>query len=303
MLKYEYLNNLSIHLLNQKKDTSQVIPFYTDVNIELLDQNLFKKHASDTSCYNLDSFQNYLFNSAVLFVLHDCKYMTEKNNNFHNFSISFFQFINNEIPKSAWKFIFKKYIYNYARFINKNTVSYMENFLTNHNFDQKTITYLLDFYNSLPQENYLIYKEDNMIPDASFYLEDIRGDIVSLNDFKGKILYIDIWASWCGPCRQQFPHAEKLKSNLSKRQLKKINFIYISIDNDHDKWQKSLDALNLTGYQFISPANKSNGAGQYFNVSSIPRYILIDANGDIINNNAKRPSDSSLLSELLELIK
>ena len=116
------------------------------------------------------------------------------------------------------------------------------------------------------------------------------------------MLYVDIWASWCGPCRNQFPHAEKLKSNLSRRQLKKINFIYISIDNDYDKWKKSLNKLNLSGHQFISPANKLDGAGKYFNVSSIPRYILIDANGDIIDDNAKRPSDANLLSELLELI-
>ena len=134
-------------------------------------------------------------------------------------------------------------------------------------------------------------------------MKNINGEQVSLNDFKGKVLYVDIWASWCGPCRKQFPYSKKLKTQLSKRQLKKIEFIYISIDNDSEKWKKSINDLDVDGLHFLSPASHPNGAGVYFEAFSIPRYILIDRNGIIIHHNAKRPSDPKLIDDLLHLIK
>ena len=70
-----------------------------------------------------------------------------------------------------------------------------------------------------------------------FTLKTDLGKHVNLDDFIGKILYIDIWASWCGPCRKQFPYSKELKHKFSKRQ-QKIKFIYISIDNDYEKWKK-----------------------------------------------------------------
>ena len=153
----------------------------------------------------------------------------------------------------------------------------------------------------------LPFEKDNIVDEkivieSVFYLEDIHGKQINFSDFTGKILYIDIWASWCGPCRKQFPYAKALKKKFSKKQLKKIEFIYISIDTDYAKWKTSLDQLGLDGNQFISPSNKLNSAGSYFQASSIPRYILIDKKGEIINNNAKRPSDETLFDDLLELI-
>ena len=63
-----------------------------------------------------------------------------------------------------------------------------------------------------------------------------------------------------------------------------------------------IDALDIKGIHFISPSNLSNGAGTYFEAFSIPRYILIDKTGNILNKNAKRPSDQTLFNDLLELI-
>ena len=63
-----------------------------------------------------------------------------------------------------------------------------------------------------------------------------------------------------------------------------------------------MSKFNLDGHHFISPANKVNSAGTYFEISSIPRYLIIDKNGEIINQNAKRPSDETLLQDLLDLI-
>ena len=90
---------------------------------------------------------------------------------------------------------------------------------------------------------------------------------------------------------------------MSKRQLKKIKFIYISIDNNYDRWKSTIKDIGVDGHHFISPANQYYSVSDYFNVSGIPRYIIIGKDGQIIQENAKRPSDSTLLSDLLQLIQ
>ena len=82
--------------------------------------------------------------------------------------------------------------------------------------------------------------------------------------------------------------------------MKKIKFIYISIDNDHEKWKETLNKLDLSGYQFISPANNNNGAGNYFQISSIPRYIIIDKNGNALAGFTAltKPSSKKFINEI-----
>ena len=134
-------------------------------------------------------------------------------------------------------------------------------------------------------------------------MEDLKGEITNLDKYKGKVIYLDLWASWCGPCRQQFPYSKSLKKKFTRKQQKKISFIYISIDTNHSKWKQSIDALDIDGDHFISPASHTNSAGKYFQAASIPRYIIIDKKGIVIDNNAKRPSDNSVFDDLKKLIE
>ena len=78
--------------------------------------------------------------------------------------------------------------------------------------------------------------------------------------------------------------------------------MYISIDNDYSKWKKSLKQLNIEGDNFISPSKINNSVSDFFQVSSIPRYIIIDKLGNIVDSNAKRPNDVSLHDDLIELL-
>lgn len=130
---------------------------------------------------------------------------------------------------------------------------------------------------------------------------DKNGKPVSLESFKGKVVYVDFWASWCGPCRQQFPFSAKMHESLSDKQKKKIVFLYISIDDNEDTWQKSIRDLKIIGEHAISKGGWRSEVCKVFGISSIPRYMIVDKNGKVIEENAPRPSDPDLLQKLIKL--
>ncbi|MCZ2249134.1 MAG: TlpA family protein disulfide reductase [Bacteroidia bacterium] len=133
-------------------------------------------------------------------------------------------------------------------------------------------------------------------------LHDVNGKEIFLEQFKGKVVYIDFWASWCGPCRQQFPFSKKLYQSFTKKQLDKIVFLYISIDDNEEAWKNAINTLGIEGVNGISKGGWSSDICSYFQINSIPRYMIMDKHSKIIENNAKRPSDETLKDDLLKLI-
>jgi thiol-disulfide isomerase/thioredoxin len=138
--------------------------------------------------------------------------------------------------------------------------------------------------------------------EGAFHMETAEGKPVSFDDFKGKVIYVDFWASWCGPCRAQAPFAIELKEKFTEAERKKIVFLYISIDQDAEAWKSAVEKLNLDGIQTISDPNAPNGASSYFQISSIPRYMIVDPSGKIVNPNAPRPGDPAIYDILKKLI-
>ena len=125
----------------------------------------------------------------------------------------------------------------------------------------------------------------NFPPD--FQAKDINGKTYSLKDFKGKYLYIDMWATWCGPCRREMPYLIELEK---KMEGKNITFLGLSTDED-----KAASGRNQSGIGRNSPAfNFCLGEGVnsngIYNIDGIPHFILIDPDGKIINPKAVRPS-------------
>lgn len=138
---------------------------------------------------------------------------------------------------------------------------------------------------------------------APFTLTNMKGEEITLDKFKGKVVYIDFWASWCGPCRKQFPFAKELKNKLSKKQKKKVEFLYISIDNGEKVWKNAIEKMEIEGYHVLSPGGWQSKVCQYFNIRSIPRYMLLDKKGRIAEANAKRPGQEGILEDIARLVK
>ncbi len=138
--------------------------------------------------------------------------------------------------------------------------------------------------------------EGNQAPD--FSLQDVNGKMVNLKDLQGKYIYIDFWATWCGPCIKEIP---SLKKTEEEYQGKNIVFVSISYDKaaDHDKWKNYVVENKLAGVQLIADESMRTLYNKTFNIDLIPRFILLDPNGKIVSGNAPRPS-SPKLKELLE---
>ncbi len=123
-----------------------------------------------------------------------------------------------------------------------------------------------------------------------FKYENHNGGFTSLEDLKGKLIYIDIWATWCGPCKKEIPYLEKI---IKKYKGKNIEFVSISVDSekDRDKWKKMVDEKGLKGIQLFADKSFKSDFIRFYNVNLIPRYLLIDKEGKIITAQAPRPSD------------
>ena len=128
---------------------------------------------------------------------------------------------------------------------------------------------------------------------VDFTYENFNGDTTSLENLKGKLLYIDIWATWCGPCIKEMPYLKKLVAEYIG---KEIEFVGISIDseNDYDKWRKMVVEKDIGGIQLYNREGLDSQFMKAFSVSIIPRFMMIDAKGNIITGNAPRPSSSNV---------
>jgi thiol-disulfide isomerase/thioredoxin len=137
-----------------------------------------------------------------------------------------------------------------------------------------------------------------------FSLKDLDGKSVSLKDFRGKVVYMDIWASWCQPCLWQFPHLPKVKESLSKKELKDIVFLYVNVNTTEEAWREAVKTHQLSGVHLFCAGTNNNPVMQAYGTSGIPHYALIDRKGNLISNSPPRPSQpEKLVKALKEAVK
>ncbi len=132
---------------------------------------------------------------------------------------------------------------------------------------------------------------------AGVVLQDRNGNVVDFSAFRGKYVYIDMWASWCVPCLREVPVLQQLEKKLKN---KKVAFVSISIDASQDAWKKKMDEKNMHGHQLWNPEGT---LGKALNVKGIPFFAIYDPDGNLYMHGAPRPSQGPGLVELLEGLK
>ncbi len=164
-------------------------------------------------------------------------------------------------------------------------------------------------YKSYTDEAYLNKKLDKVMkpwkhlmsgkvaPD--FKAITMAGEEIKLSDLRGKRIYVDVWATWCGPCIAEIPALQKLESELHDMD---IEFVSISIDEEKDKekWQNFVIEKELSGHQLIAEGAWKSELAIAYNIKGIPRFMVIDKDGKLVSANAPRPSDPGAKLMLLK---
>lgn len=140
-------------------------------------------------------------------------------------------------------------------------------------------------------------RKGSRLPDFSF--TDTEGKRVALSQFRGKYVLIDCWATWCGPCKIQLPHLEKVMDRYGD---KNIVFIGISSDKNKAAWQKMVKDRHMRGVQLNEPDAEAEFF-TLFRVNAIPRFILLSPDGTVYDAHLPRPSDAALTALLDTLLK
>ena len=128
-----------------------------------------------------------------------------------------------------------------------------------------------------------------------FTMNDEAGNPKKLSDFRGQILLIDFWASWCGPCRKENPNVVKM---YEKYKDKGFEILSVSLDKDKDRWLGAIEKDNLTWSHVSDLQGWKNEAAALYGVRSIPETVLLDSEGKIIARKLRGPMLEAKLAEI-----
>jgi thiol-disulfide isomerase/thioredoxin len=193
--------------------------------------------------------------------------------------------------------------------------------LKQENHEKYLIKFFENFKSSYPKSNYIKYLEPG-INKVIEYHKKIKKDLPktvklieneSINSleellvqFQGQKIYVDLWATWCGPCKEEFQYNKNIDIILKNHNYIKL---FISIDDSENKkkWLEQIKFYELNGFHFLANRSFQIDFANKFTLRkgsfAIPQYLIIDKKGAVINNDAPRPSESDELNKLLKTLK
>jgi thiol-disulfide isomerase/thioredoxin len=171
---------------------------------------------------------------------------------------------------------------------------------------------LIDDYNKFSRDkdyvDYLVklHKKRSDIqpgkPAPDFSLVDMKNETVNLTKFKGKVIYINFWGSWCAPCLDELPAykelAEKYKTNNN------VVFISVALEyRNFDTWRDYLRGQQISGVHLYAERQFDNEVCKKYLITGVPTCVLIDSQGKIVSTDAPRPVDKNVADEINTLLK
>lgn len=131
-----------------------------------------------------------------------------------------------------------------------------------------------------------------------FAVTDPDGKVVKLSEIKepGKYTFMDLWASWCGPCRAAIPHVKEMAEKYGD----KLKVVSVSVDENDAAWRKAMKEENMSWSQFHAVGDQMNELSNIFFLQSIPRLVVLDPEGRIICSTFSPDVVSDCLSERLK---
>jgi len=137
-------------------------------------------------------------------------------------------------------------------------------------------------------------------PFTDIVMEDPDGNIKKLSELKGKLILVDFWASWCGPCRRENPNVVALYNDYKD---KNFEIFGVSFDRDYEKWKKAIEDDGLTWHHVSDLQYWNSAAGKLYGVRSIPHTVLINPEGIIIAKNLRGDELREKVAEFSESLK
>ncbi|WP_316822261.1 TlpA disulfide reductase family protein [Pedobacter gandavensis] len=125
----------------------------------------------------------------------------------------------------------------------------------------------------------------------NFSYPDNKGKVISLGDLKGKVVLIDVWATWCGPCKAEIPYLKKLEEEFKGTDLSVVSVSFDELE-DKEKWIQMIKDEKLGGTHLF--AGGWADFAQYYKIRGIPRFMVYDREGKIVTVDAPRPSNPAL---------
>jgi thiol-disulfide isomerase/thioredoxin len=289
-IKFQYWYLLLAHpvrLSNMKTGQTKLISLP-----EIMTQALDFKKINLTENLQSEPFRKFLFYYVTYFNSKENKF--EKYKDGSKAAIDKFNFADNNLKGEIMQYYLASYLNENCNLISpsilKSLVSNLES-----KIKEKISIKCAEAINKKE-----VVAEIKVVKDE-WALVDTANKPLPISLMKGKIVYIDFWATWCGPCRKEFPSSMAMIEKLTEKQKKKIEFLFISIDEDKTPWKTAIEKNKFGGKHGWIMGGWGAKLLSKFQVVSIPRYMIMDETGKIINQNAPRPSDPETFDMLLKL--